>query len=172
MALKFLYSSKRVRLKAMHFIALVSHGLFLSTLQFLTVAYARAPELPRSAALDAVFICIIFMAGDLWNEIRDFEVDRKTGLRNTASVLEVRRIELTLPHVFVWPSVGVASLVLLSLLGTQRLIVGFAVAALGLVFVLLPSSLEKRMMTDRAQWLAVLTGLLLLVICRLTSTVS
>ncbi|MDC3955281.1 UbiA family prenyltransferase [Polyangium jinanense] len=168
-ALGFLYSYRRIRLKAVPFVDLVSHGLFLGTLQFLTVAYARAPELPPSAALGAVFICTISMAGDLWNEIRDFEVDRETGIRNTASLFDVRRIEPILPHLFVWPSMGVASLVLLSLSGTQRLIVGLAVAVLCLVFVLLPSSLKKRMVTDQAQWLAALAGLLLLVICRVTS---
>ncbi|MDI1479368.1 UbiA family prenyltransferase [Polyangium sp. y55x31] len=168
-ALGFSYSYRRIRLKAVPFVDLISHGLFLGTLQFLTVAYARAPELPRSAALGAVFICTISMAGDLWNEIRDFEVDRNTGIRNTASVLDVRRIEPILPHLFVWPSVGVASLVLLNLSGTQRLIVGLAVAALCLVFVLLPSGLKKRMVTDQAQWLAALAGCLLLVICRVTS---
>ncbi|MDI1442680.1 UbiA family prenyltransferase [Polyangium sp. 6x1] len=170
-ALGFLYSYKRIRLKAVPFIDLVSHGLFLGTLQFLTVAYARAAELPRAAALGAVFICAISMAGDLWNEIRDFEVDRKTGIRNTASVVDVRRIEPILPHLFVWPSVGVAALVLLNLSGTQRLIVGLAVAALCVLFVLLPSSFKKRMVTDQAQWLAALAGILLLVICRVTSAV-
>jgi hypothetical protein len=51
----------------------------------------------------------------LWNEIRDYDVDRKTGIRNTASVFDVRRIEPILPHLFVWPSVCVAGLVLLNL---------------------------------------------------------
>ncbi|UQA59102.1 UbiA family prenyltransferase [Polyangium aurulentum] len=168
-ALGFAYSSKRIRLKAMPYIDLVSHGLFLGTLQFLTVTYARAPELPASAALCALFICTISMAGDLWNEIRDYDVDRKTGIRNTASVFDVRRIEPILPHLFVWPSVGVAGLVLLNLSGTQRMIVGIVAVALCLVFVLVPAGLKKRMVTDQAQPLAALAGLALLVVCRVAS---
>lgn len=171
-ALGFSYSYKRIRLKAMPFIDLVSHGLFLGTLQFLTVAYARAPELSGSAALGAAFICTISMAGDLWNEIRDFEVDRKTGIRNTASVVDVRRFDPILPHLFVWPSVGVSLLALLHLSGTQRAIVGLAAAALFLVFMLLPSRSKKRMVTDQAQWIAAALGLALLAICRITSSAT
>ncbi len=164
LVLGFFYSYKRVRIKAMPFIDLVSHGLFLGTLQFLTVVYARAPELPLPAVLGAAFICIISMAGDLWNEIRDYEVDRKTAIRNTASVFDVRRLEPVLPHLFVWPSVGVVVLVFLSLSGTQRLIVGGAGLVIFLVFLLLPSSWKKRMVTDQAQWIAALGGFLLLAI--------
>jgi len=171
-ALGFLYSHKRIRLKAMPFIDIVSHGVFLGTLQFLTVAYARAPELSPSAALGAALVCTISMAGDLWNEIRDFEVDRRTGIRNTASVVDVRKIEPILPHFFVWPSIGVSLLVLLNLSGTQRVVLGLAVGALGVIFLLLPSRFKKRAVTDQAQWIAALAGISLLALCRLVPASS
>ncbi|WP_437756156.1 UbiA family prenyltransferase [Sorangium sp. So ce1389] len=165
-ALGFAYSVKRVRLKALPFVDLISHGLFLGTLQFLTTVRAGAPAVPVAAVLGACLICAVSMTGDLWNEIRDYDVDRQTGIRNTASVLDVRRIEPLLPHMFAWPSAGILLLVAISLSGTQRVVALLLALACGVVFALLPARAKKRLVTDQAQLAAALGGLLLLVMLR------
>jgi 4-hydroxybenzoate polyprenyltransferase len=161
-ALGFLYSVRRVRLKAMPVVDLLSHGLFLGTLQFLTTAYAWAPRLPWEAALGAILICTVSMAGDLWNEIRDHDVDRRTGIRNTASLFDVRRLEPLLPHLFVWPSVGLSLLVVGALSGTQRMIALVVALVCGVVFACVPAGAKKRLVTDQAQRVATAGGILLL----------
>jgi len=84
--LGFLYSWRTVRLKGMPFIDMISHGYFLASgillTAFLSVSGFDVAVLP---AFFAVFF--LSLAGDMFNEIRDYESDRKANLKNTVSVL-------------------------------------------------------------------------------------
>lgn len=104
--LGFLYSSRRIRLKAIPIADLASHALFLSALQFLTAYLAfDGGTIPQWAGPLALIIGIS-LYGQLFNELRDFEGDREAGLRHTASILGRRRAHVLMMF---WLFVGVVS---------------------------------------------------------------
>lgn len=83
LVLSVLYSWRAVRLKARPVVDLLSHVLMLSALLFLAgyFAYDGAPGAIWLVALGAALASAY---GQLYNQARDFEVDRAAGLRNTA----------------------------------------------------------------------------------------
>lgn len=87
--LGWLYSWRLVRLKAQPVIDVFSHVLMLSALLFLAgyLAYARALVPSWSAAAG---VSLTSAYGQLYNQLRDYDLDRAAGLRNTASVLGPR----------------------------------------------------------------------------------
>ena len=89
----FLYSYKPVRLKSIPFLDLLSHGFFLGSAQFLLPAIAMS--IPITPAFIAAAASFYFMSifGDIRNEIRDYVVDRETNIRNTASIIDLRKYE-------------------------------------------------------------------------------
>jgi len=86
LALSILYSWRAVRLKARPVVDILSHVLMLSALLFLAgyFAYDREPGAIWLAALGAALASAY---GQLYNQVRDYEVDRAAGLRNTASLV-------------------------------------------------------------------------------------
>jgi 4-hydroxybenzoate polyprenyltransferase len=83
----FLYSWRPVRLKSIPFVDLISHALMLAGLQF------AAAYLTFSSTLGPRFFWPFIMAigvssyGELFNELRDLDGDRRAGVTHTASVL-------------------------------------------------------------------------------------
>jgi 4-hydroxybenzoate polyprenyltransferase len=83
------YSWKQVRLKAWPVVDVISHGLMLSGLLILAghFTYNSAPGwgwLP-------VFSMILFSVyGQLYNQIRDYEMDKAAGLQNTSILVGIR----------------------------------------------------------------------------------
>ena len=106
LALAYLYSSRRVRLKATPVADLVSHALILAGLQFLA-AYLTfgGGTLARGASAFALVVAIS-LYGQLFNELRDFDGDLKAGVTHTASLLG-RRTAYAL--MMAWLSIGVAA---------------------------------------------------------------
>jgi 4-hydroxybenzoate polyprenyltransferase len=89
-AIGFLYSWKRVRFKSIPGLDLISHGLMLSGLQFLA-AYFAFDFRPNSRWIfPLVLIVSVSLYGEMFNELRDAECDRKAGIHHTASVLGPR----------------------------------------------------------------------------------
>lgn len=86
LALSILYSWRAVRLKARPVVDILSHVLMLSALLFLAgyFAYDRAPGAIWLVALGAALASAY---GQLYNQVRDYDVDRAAGLRNTASLV-------------------------------------------------------------------------------------
>lgn len=84
------YSWRRIRLKAVPVLDLLSHAATLGVPQ-LTVTYLafRPPDATLLAM--AVMVALFSMASQLSQQIRDFEVDRLAGVRNTTQVLGLRR---------------------------------------------------------------------------------
>lgn len=84
-----LYSWRKVRLKAWPVTDIVSHSLMLSGLLFLAgyFAYGVAPGL-----IWLVFLGVTLFSsyGQLYNQLRDFSVDKEAGLHNTAILLGER----------------------------------------------------------------------------------
>ncbi|MFQ5493173.1 MAG: UbiA family prenyltransferase [Candidatus Dojkabacteria bacterium] len=92
--LGFLYSWKVTRLKGKTVIDILSHGYFLAAGILLAsyLSVADKVSLPLLVLFAAVYL--ISIGGDLFNEIRDFEADRKANLKNTASFLGVGNSKL------------------------------------------------------------------------------
>lgn len=80
------YSWKKVRLKSMPVVDLVSHGLTLGGMQY-WAGYLVYGGNGWVAAWLFLAIVLMSMVGQVYNQIRDFEADRSAGLRNTASLV-------------------------------------------------------------------------------------
>jgi 4-hydroxybenzoate polyprenyltransferase len=87
LVLAYLYSWRRIRLKSRPFADLISHGLMLSGLQFLAAYFAFEPAPFSRWGYPFVFIVAISLYGELFNELRDLEGDRKAGIRHTANFI-------------------------------------------------------------------------------------
>jgi 4-hydroxybenzoate polyprenyltransferase len=89
--LGFFYSWKKVQLKSKPFLDLVSHGLYFGPL-LLLAGFSTSPTV---VTYHIVFMCIavflLSIIGDINNEIRDHEVDRLSGIRNTATVFDLAK---------------------------------------------------------------------------------
>lgn len=85
--LGFLYSWKRVRLKALAGFDLLSHSLMLAGLQFLAALWSFGPA--PLARWVPVFLCVVAISahGVLFNQMRDLRWDAEAGLRHTAARL-------------------------------------------------------------------------------------
>jgi len=84
--LAHLYSWKPVRLKSQPLVDIISHALMLSTLLYLAAFFIYADDLSRLWMV----VILTFTAsanGQLYNQVRDYEMDRAAGLNNTASIL-------------------------------------------------------------------------------------
>lgn len=83
----YLYSSSKLRLKSKPFIDLLSHGFFLAAAQVIMYALLPLSTIDYKTALMFVGMYLFSMGGDLYNEVRDWVVDREVGLKNTASII-------------------------------------------------------------------------------------
>jgi 4-hydroxybenzoate polyprenyltransferase len=106
LVLGYLYSSRRVRLKATPVADLASHALLLAGLQFLA-AYLTfgGGALPRWAS-PLAFIMAISLYGQLFNQLRDYDGDLKAGVNHTASLLGRRAAHALM---MLWLLIGVAA---------------------------------------------------------------
>ncbi|KKQ81568.1 MAG: 4-hydroxybenzoate octaprenyltransferase [Candidatus Woesebacteria bacterium GW2011_GWA1_38_8] len=100
--LGFLYSWKLIRLKNIPVFDLISHGLMLAGLQFLCAYYAFVPYTGFHSAwlLPFLFVTAISIRGQFVNQIRDFECDKKAGLKNTSAVIGVKNADLLMKVFF------------------------------------------------------------------------
>jgi 4-hydroxybenzoate polyprenyltransferase len=86
MLLSHLYSWRPVRLKAWPVTDVVSHSLMLSGL-LLLAGYFIYHDSPGFVWLVAVSATLISVYGQLYNQLRDYEMDKAAGLKNTAIML-------------------------------------------------------------------------------------
>ncbi len=104
--LGLLYSWRRVRLKARPIVDLLSHVLMLSSLLFLA-GYFVYDSAPGRAWWAAVGVGLISAYGQLYNQLRDYDMDRAARLHNTASILGRRTTQSLM-----YASLGAAALCL------------------------------------------------------------
>lgn len=86
LTLAHLYSWKPVRLKSRPLVDIISHALMLSTLLYLAAFFIYADDLRELW----MFVVMTFTAsanGQLYNQVRDYDMDSAAGLNNTASIL-------------------------------------------------------------------------------------
>jgi 4-hydroxybenzoate polyprenyltransferase len=93
LGLAHLYSWKPVRLKAWPVTDVLAHSLMLSGLLFLAgyFAYGTNPGLVWLVALAATLLSAY---GQLYNQLRDYDMDKAAGLYNTAIVVGKRNAQL------------------------------------------------------------------------------
>jgi 4-hydroxybenzoate polyprenyltransferase len=87
----FLYSWRPVRFKDKPVVDLVTHGMMLAGLQFLAgyMTFETGISVGRWI-FPFVFVVAVSIYGELFNELRDLEGDRKAGLNHTANLLGPR----------------------------------------------------------------------------------
>ncbi len=89
MLLSHLYSWRPVRLKAWPVTDVVSHSLMLSGL-LLLAGYFIYHDSPGFVWLVAACATLVSVYGQLYNQLRDYEIDKAAGLKNTAIMLGER----------------------------------------------------------------------------------
>ena len=95
LVLGVLYSWRPVRLKAIPALDILSHSMLLAGMQLLCAYFAFAPVGDLRQWLPPfVFVTAISAYGQLFNEVRDLDFDRKAGLRHTAVVWGPRVAEV------------------------------------------------------------------------------
>lgn len=98
----FLYSWKRIRLKSKPIVDVVSHGYFLSGAIFLS-SFLAFSSFEMKILYPMLIFSLFSFGSSLHNQTRDFEVDRKSGLTNTASILGYKP-SLILQNIFFYSS--------------------------------------------------------------------
>jgi len=89
LALSHFYSWKPIRLKAWPVTDILSHSLMLSGLLFLAGYFAYGSN-PGLVWLVAVAATLISVYGQLYNQLRDYDMDVAAGLNNTAIIVGKR----------------------------------------------------------------------------------
>lgn len=84
--LSHFYSWRPVRLKAWPVTDVVSHSLMLSGLLFIA-GYFIYHDAPGIVWLVAASVTLVSVYGQLYNQLRDYDMDKAAGLFNTAIVL-------------------------------------------------------------------------------------
>jgi 4-hydroxybenzoate polyprenyltransferase len=93
--LSHLYSWRPVRLKAWPITDIVSHSLMLSGL-LLLAGYYTYHNAPGIVWFVAVGVTLVSVYGQLYNQLRDFEMDKAAGLHNTAILLGEQNTRLAM----------------------------------------------------------------------------
>lgn len=136
--LSHLYSWRPIRLKAWPVTDIVSHSLMLSGL-LLLAGYFIYHTQPGIVWFVAAGVTLISAYGQLYNQLRDYEMDKAAGLYNTAIILgenNTRRV--------MYLSIGLAGVCLLA-----AIIQGVFPLWLGLVLLIsVPVSMLYRPKTD------------------------
>lgn len=83
----FLYSWRRLRLKNLPFIDMLSHCMMLAGFQYLAAYLAYQPAPFIRWFFPMMMVVCISLYGELFNEMRDYEHDLKAGLKHTAALL-------------------------------------------------------------------------------------
>jgi len=83
----YFYSCLPLRFKSRPVIDLLSHGFFLAGAQIIMFAFLPHNGADNKTLLTFIGLYLFSMGGDLYNEVRDWVVDREVGLKNTASIL-------------------------------------------------------------------------------------
>lgn len=83
----YCYSCLPLRFKSRPIIDVLSHGFFLAGAEILIFALLPKSVWDYKTLITFVGLYLFSMGGDLYNEVRDWVVDREVGLKNSASIL-------------------------------------------------------------------------------------
>jgi 4-hydroxybenzoate polyprenyltransferase len=130
LTLGVLYSWRGVRLKALPVLDVISHALMLSSLLFLA-GYLVYDDTPGRAWLVTLVVGMVSAYGQLYNQLRDYQMDRAAGLRNTASFLGSRGTQIIMYACLIGAALCFFVTVLLGLWPLWLAVVPVVVAPLG-----------------------------------------
>jgi 4-hydroxybenzoate polyprenyltransferase len=122
-----------VRLKARPVVDILSHVLMLSALLFLA-GYFAYDSAPGAIWLVALGAALASAYGQLYNQVRDYDVDRAAGLRNTASLVGEQGARRLMYLSMALAALCLVATVLLGLWPLWLLVVPVVLAPLLLVF--------------------------------------
>lgn len=86
LVLSYLYSAPPFRLKARPIVDILSHILMLSGLIIVSGYFVYATY-PGAAWFPIIGVTLVSLYGQLYNQLDDFDVDRDSGLKNTAILI-------------------------------------------------------------------------------------
>lgn len=95
----FLYSWKMVRLKSYPVLDVVSHAFALASVQIIIFGSLSNYKLDKTFLAILVGVFFVSVGGSFYNQYRDYEVDRKVRLKNTASLMK-KGMVLKLSYLF------------------------------------------------------------------------
>lgn len=107
--LAYLYSWRRIRLKAIPIADLIAHAAMLAGLQFLTAYWAFDGGPDWLWVFPLLMVLAISLYGQLFNELRDFDGDLKAGVTHTASYIGPRA---TQGLMMFWLAMGVIAAII------------------------------------------------------------
>ncbi|MFW5713266.1 MAG: UbiA prenyltransferase family protein [Brevefilum sp.] len=132
--LGYLYSHRGIRLKTIPFFDILSHCFMLAGLQFLSGYFTYASRLGQYWFWHFTFVMAISIYGEIYNEIRDIDVDRQANLQHTAIFLGERTAYILMIIMLgIGIFAGTMSLIMIELI---PLWVFFTMAMLSILFLL------------------------------------
>lgn len=106
LVLAYLYSWRTIRLKAIPVADLISHAAMLAGLQFAAAYLVFEGDASWQWLFPLTMVVSISLYGQLFNELRDYEVDRQAGVTHTASLIGPTAARWLMMG---WLAVGIAS---------------------------------------------------------------
>jgi 4-hydroxybenzoate polyprenyltransferase len=146
------YSWRRVRLKSIPCLDVFSHALMLGVLPYWAAVWACAPQ-ARPAGWLALLIGITSAYGQIYNQVRDLDDDRRAGLRTSAMLLGVRPawcLLLLLPCAI---AAGVAYALATGLVPAWLRVPATGAGAITIVYVWQQRRQPSRVLADRFHWI-------------------
>jgi len=136
-----LYSWKKIRLKSFPVLDLVSHVLMLAGLQLLCAYTIFSPITGTRWIAPFVVVVAVSMYGELYNEVRDLEGDRKAGINHTAALVGVRTAHILMVVVLIIAALAFMYTIIVGLIPWWLLIV---LGVLGAILLARPLMKAKR----------------------------
>jgi 4-hydroxybenzoate polyprenyltransferase len=135
------YSWKKIRLKRFPVLDLLSHVLMLAGLQLLCAYTLYSPITATRWIAPFIVVVSISMYGELFNEVRDLEGDRKAGLKHTAALVGERIAHLLMIAVLVIAGIALTYTIITGMIPLWVLGV---LAILGVILMARPIMRAKR----------------------------
>jgi 4-hydroxybenzoate polyprenyltransferase len=102
--LGYIYSWRKIRLKNLPILDMVSHSMMLAGLQFLVGFLAFQPGIHWWWFFPFMMVTSISLYGELFNELRDLHGDRQAGLRHSAAIFGYQPAKVLM---FTFLSIGI-----------------------------------------------------------------
>jgi 4-hydroxybenzoate polyprenyltransferase len=102
--LGYIYSWRKIRLKNLPILDMLSHSMMLAGLQFLVGFLAFRPGIHGWWIFPFLMVVAISLYGELFNELRDLHGDRQAGLRHSAAIFGYQPAKILM---FTFLSIGI-----------------------------------------------------------------
>lgn len=127
-----LYSWRAIRLKRVPVFDLISHSLMVGVLQLTCAFYTFTSFTGISVSwlLPTIYVLSISIHDELFNEIRDVEIDRKVGINHTASVLGIKAASIIMNFFLLLAFIAILYSAVISLIPWWFIILLFGLSTL------------------------------------------